>query len=401
MALKTTLQARFLRPLHPRDPHEHHRVSTPLELLFDLVTVIAIASAAAGLHHAVAAGHAAGGIITFLMAFFAIWWAWMNFTWFASAYDNDDPAYRLLIMLLMAGALVIAAGIPNVIGDFPNFTLVIFGYSIMRVGMITLWLRAAAHDIARRRTALAYAAGIFLTQIYWITLLAIQPIGENLGYGLFLVGVVLELLVPAVAEPLSSNTPWHRHHIVERYGLLNLIVLGETLLSGSTALRDIATGFNATLALTALFSLVIVFSLWWSYFGDERHLNRPGLRHTLLWGYGHFLIFASGAATGAGFGVVVDVTTKASHLPQFLAEASVAIPVALYLAALWFVRDRVAAHGPGRFALPASSLLTVSITAIGMDLCPALGCIAASTALGVILRNVLISTPDSGSATIH
>jgi len=45
-----------LRPMQARDVHQPHRVATSLELLFDLVTVIAVASAAAGLHHAIAGG---------------------------------------------------------------------------------------------------------------------------------------------------------------------------------------------------------------------------------------------------------------------------------------------------------------------------------------------------------
>ena len=59
-------------------------MSTPLELLFDLVFVTAIASAGAALHEGVVEGSwvAVGG---YLMTFFAIWWAWLNYTWFASA----------------------------------------------------------------------------------------------------------------------------------------------------------------------------------------------------------------------------------------------------------------------------------------------------------------------------
>ena len=53
----------IIRPLKPRDSHEPHRVATPLELLFDLVSVIAIATAAAGLHHAIAEAHATQGVI--------------------------------------------------------------------------------------------------------------------------------------------------------------------------------------------------------------------------------------------------------------------------------------------------------------------------------------------------
>jgi low temperature requirement protein LtrA len=96
-----TARYSVLRRIRPRDPTEPHRVATPLELLFDLTFVVAVARVAAQLAHAIAddeVGHVAG----YLMVFFAIWWAWMNFTWFASAYDCDDAAYVLLQGLAVA-----------------------------------------------------------------------------------------------------------------------------------------------------------------------------------------------------------------------------------------------------------------------------------------------------------
>ena len=95
------------------EPDEHHRVSTPLELLFDLCFVVAVAQGAAGLDHSFVENHVVTGTIQYLMVFFAIWWAWMNFTWFASAYDNDDVPYRLTVLVQIAGSLVMAAGIPR------------------------------------------------------------------------------------------------------------------------------------------------------------------------------------------------------------------------------------------------------------------------------------------------
>ena len=40
-----------------RDPHEAHRVATPLELLFDLTFVTAFSLASSQLAHALAEGH--------------------------------------------------------------------------------------------------------------------------------------------------------------------------------------------------------------------------------------------------------------------------------------------------------------------------------------------------------
>ena len=122
-----------------RDLTEPHRPATPLELFFDLVSVIAIASAAGGLHHAIAENHALIGTISFIYAFGAIWWAWMNFTWFASAYDNDDVPYRIAVFVMIGGAMLIAAGIPAMTSS-ESWTLSLTGYIIMRLSLVSLWL---------------------------------------------------------------------------------------------------------------------------------------------------------------------------------------------------------------------------------------------------------------------
>jgi low temperature requirement protein LtrA len=349
-----------LRPMQARDVHQPHRVATSLELLFDLVTVIAVASAAAGLHHAIAGGHATDGVVRFAMAFFGIWWAWMNYTWFASAYDNDDVLFRLLTLAIMGGALAIASGIELFFKSL-DLTMVVTGYVIMRVGMVVLWLRAARGDPARRTTALTYALGIALVQVYWAGLLWVDSSSSVRLTLLFALGAAFEIAVPALAER-SGRTPWHRHHIIERYGLLNIIVLGETLLAGSLALRAV-TGehFQIALVRVALSSIVIVFSMWWLYFSKEEHLQSQDLGRSLTWGYGHVLIFAAGAAVGAGFAVVVDIVSGHAQVLLKVGNYAVAVPVALYLLGLWFVRDRFYFDGAARHVLPAFAALVLLV----------------------------------------
>lgn len=74
-------QKNYFSPLLARDRDEPNRAATQLELLFDLVVVIAIATAAHGLIHEFSEGHFVMGIIKFLFAFFALWWSWNLFTW--------------------------------------------------------------------------------------------------------------------------------------------------------------------------------------------------------------------------------------------------------------------------------------------------------------------------------
>ena len=124
--------------LVPRSPTESHRAATPLELFLDLCFVVGVAQAAASLHHAIAEGHLHTALIGYPMVFFAIWWAWMNFTWFASAFDTDDWLYRTLTIVQMGGVLVLAIGpstdprIPTIaIADEPG---ALFHFRSMRRG---------------------------------------------------------------------------------------------------------------------------------------------------------------------------------------------------------------------------------------------------------------------------
>lgn len=373
-----------IRAMAPRDPHEAHRVATPLELLFDLVTVIAIAAAAAALHHAIAADHAAEGIVGYLLTFFAIWWAWMNFTWFASAYDNDDALTRLLTMVIMGGALLLAAGAERFAAHL-DFSLVVSGYAVMRAGMIALWLRAAWNDPPRRAGALRYAGGIAFAQLYWLGLYFLSTPELPALLPLILLGWAIELAVPAIAER-AAGTPWHRHHIVERYGLLTIIVLGEVLLAATIALQKAWDGsFDVRLVHTALSALVITFAMWWLYFAREEQLSTSRLSRSLQWGYGHLIVYAAGAAVGAGFAVLVEILTGHSKLGLRAGDLAVAVPLGIYLFGLWLVRDRFELRGAAQWVLP---LFAAAIVALPFAF-PALEAIAALAVAAVAVRAAL------------
>ncbi|MFE0764475.1 low temperature requirement protein A [Streptomyces smyrnaeus] len=316
------------RAMRSRDPGEEHRAATPLELLFDLTFVVAVSQAAAQLHHALAEGHVGDGLVGYVAVFFAIWWAWMNFTWFASAYDTDDVPYRLLTLLQMAGVLVLAAGVPDAFQD-GDFSVVVVGYVLMRLAMIAQWLRAAAEHPGGRAAALRYAAGIAAVQVGWIARLWAPGVWAPVT---FVVLVVAELAVPAWAESLGRRTTWHPGHIAERYGLFTIIVLGEVILASLAAVQSALTdhGLSATVVLIVLGGLLLVFALWWIYFaGNEAELT--SLRTALVWGYSHYIVFAALAALGAGLEVALDAVEHHAHLTEQSAGLSVAVPVVVVL----------------------------------------------------------------------
>jgi low temperature requirement protein LtrA len=348
----------------PRIPTEPHRSATPLELLFDLCFVVAVAQASNRLHHALAEDHAGQGLIGYGMVFFAIWWAWMNFTWFASAYDCDDVPYRLASLVQIAGALILAAGVPRAF-DLHDFTVVTLGYLVMRLAMVSQWLRAARTNAAGRRTALRYAAGVSGCQAAWVGLLALPTGWYPLGW---LVIATAEMLVPIWAEA-AARTTWHPHHIAERYGLFTLIVLGESVLAASTAIQSALDTQQATTDLfpVAVGGLLIVLALWWLYFAKPAARLLVSARAGFIWGYGHLLIWASAAAIGAGLAVAVDQATGHAALPALGAGATVTIPVAIYLLTIWTLHLGPHHAGPPRaWAFPlATAALVLAATATG------------------------------------
>jgi len=96
-----------------RDPAEPNRTSTPLELLFDLTFVVAFSQISSQTAHYLDIGDVETAIKGFSFTIFGATWAWINYSWLASAYDNDDIFFRMGTLVEMMGVLVFALGVPR------------------------------------------------------------------------------------------------------------------------------------------------------------------------------------------------------------------------------------------------------------------------------------------------
>ena len=364
-----------------RDIDEAHRVSTPLELLYDLTFVVAIAFAGTQLHHAVIEHHLGQGLLGYLTTFAAVWWAWMTFTWFASAYDTDDAHYRLCTMVQMVGVLILAAGVAK--ASSGDFSIVTFGYVVMRVGLVALWWRAARQHPERRKTAMRYVWGTLAVQALWVARLALPP---STGYLTWALLLMCEMAVPVWAAK-AGHTPWHAHHIAERYGLFTIIVLGECVLGATHSVAGVieAQGWSWDVAWVGLGSAALVLALWWVYFlvpfGDALHQHRE---RAFRWGYGHFAVFASIAAMGAFLEVVADQLKGQAAVSPTLVIGLVAAAVAIYLTCMWLMSTHVAGFALRMGPVWAASLLmlaaVVGAVAAGLPLAWALPALALAPA---------------------
>ena len=366
--------AHRLRRMSGRDPHEQHRVATPLELLFDLTFVIAFGAAASELAHALATGHVGSGLTSFVFVTFATCWAWVNFSWFASAYDTDDWVYRLMTMLQMVGVIILALGIPPVYasierGAHVDNRLMVAGYIVMRIAMVAQWSRAAWQDPAHRRACIGYAATITVAQIGWIGI-AIAETSVPTTFLLVAAMTLIELAGPWLLEIRTGNSaPWHAHHITERYGLLTIIALGEGVIGTVASLSAVVTaqGWSVDAVLVAVAGTGLTFGMWWIYFVvPSAHLLHAQRRKAIPFGYGHIAVFGSIVATGAGLHTAAYYIEHNSTLGSVATVLSVAIPVAIYIASVYLLYLLLVGERDTFHALMMALTAVVLASAVGL-----------------------------------
>ncbi|MBS1672627.1 MAG: low temperature requirement protein A [Actinobacteria bacterium] len=333
-----------LSPMRGRAQHEQHRAATPLEALYDLVFAAAFGVAGVQLADGVAAGYGGAAIGAFAFAVAAIIWAWINFSWFASAFDTDDWLFRVFTMVQMAGVIVLAIGLPAMFasleqhGAFDNRVMV-SGYIVMRVGLLAQWLRAS-RDPAYRRHALTYVLFVAVAQIGWIVV-AWAPLPLGAAFAAAAVCWLIELGGPVVAERKGEGerrgTPWHAHHIAERYSLLTIIALGETVIGTLAAAQEVSheQGWSGDAVVVIGAGVAMTFALWWSYTmmpsGPILAVHRG---RSFVWGYGHAFIFASVAAVGAGLHTIGFAYRHEDPLATPVVILMIAIPVIVFMVSI-------------------------------------------------------------------
>lgn len=371
------------RRLTGRDPSESHRASTPLELLYDLTVVVALGIAADQLAHYVAEGHVWAGVAGFAFAVFAICWAWLNYTWFASAYDTDDWVFRLATMTQMGGVVVLALGLEQAFasidegGPLDNGVMV-SGYVVMRLTMLFLWWRVSRDDPERAPAAHRYMLSLAVAQVGWVVLV---PLDLSLAATAiaFVVLILVEMTGPMLAERVS-RTPWHPDHIAERYGLLVIITLGEGIIGTVAAINAVVHsehGWTLDAALVTVAGIGLTFGAWWMYFVCPwPEMLRNDQRRAGVFGYGHLVMFGGLAAMGGGLHVAAYALEGEATIGEVAVVASVAIPVAIFVLAL-YVLYAVCMGARDRFHLLLLALtgvvlvLAVLLAAagVGMSVC--------------------------------
>ncbi len=340
--------AHRLRRMSGRDPDEEHRVATPLELLFDLTFVIAFGVSANEFAHLLVTNHVGAGVLGFALATFSVCWAWINFSWFASAYDTDDWIYRLMTMLQMVGVIIMALGFPAMFasiedGEYVDTRVMVAGYVVMRIALVGQWLRAAKQDPEHRSACLTYATVVLIAQVGWIGGMFLH---KSIPVTFLAVAVLIgiEFLGPWLAETRRGGTPWHSHHITERYGLLAIIALGEGVVGTVASLTAVVSsqGWSFDAVFVVVAGVGLTFGMWWTYFVvPQAELLHAYRQRSFVFGYFHVVVFGGIVATGAGLHVAAYYIEHHSELGSVQTVLAVAVPVGVYITAVYFLYMRM------------------------------------------------------------
>jgi len=285
-----------------------------LELFFDLIFVYAVAKATHILAHAHDGHIAFEQYVTFILVMTPIWWAWTGHTLFATRFDTEDTGQRILTLAQML-AVVFWTSFIN--ADFdPNYRGYLLFYVLIRVLLILMYWRSTKYNSLSvpisKRLSIGFSIGIMVALS---SLLFETPIRYIILYA----GIGIEILTPLLSRKILATVPVKSHHLPERYGLLTIILLGESVIMIATKLNEVH--WSVYTVGTAIAGFFILSAIWWMYFSlMEKHVIGKELRTGQHVIYGHLFVYSgmSIIAVFIGFSIVPELTLV-SHLLLFVA----------------------------------------------------------------------------------
>lgn len=244
------------------------RQATWLELFFDLVFVAVIGVATHDLAHTHHGHISTNQFLRFPLVFIPVWWIWTTHTLYANRFDNDDRFHRLFALVIM-GLLVALSGYAQQSHDkeFLQFTLL---YASIRVLLATLYLKVHLHYKQRVNFANGMAQAILVGAVISASAVLMTGVAKFI---VFYLGIAIDMLLQLLLRNKTKHLPVDRKHLVERIGLLAIIILGESVIRMVASL--VHTEISDTYAIVAAMTgFAMVWAIWWIYFDSFGNLER-------------------------------------------------------------------------------------------------------------------------------
>lgn len=236
----------------PDATEDEHRAS-PLELFFDLVFVFALTQVT----HMMSEEPTWGGLLRGILVLWVLWWAWAAYAWLTNFVDTDAVRERLLIFVSMAAMLVSALAVPHAFDD----DAVLFACAYFVVRFLHLFIFAEANDDVNVRQAVRILARTAVPAPAILIAAAIWLDGDAL-IAAWIVALAIDLAGPFVFG-VSGFRVWAAH-FAERFGLVVIIALGESIVALGVGLEGVA--LDTSVVVPAVLAIVLSGALWWAYF---------------------------------------------------------------------------------------------------------------------------------------
>jgi len=343
---------------HGEQPRE--RVVGPLELFYDLAVVVLVAQAARHL-----AGHMTwSGLGEFAAVFTLVWIAWANGSLHHELHGRDDARGRSTFLLQILVLVAMGAFIPEAGGARGAAFAVAAG--VLFAILTVLWLLASRGDRPEyRRPSRLYITGTAACAVV-LAGTALLPAGARvLAWGLLDVAYVAGFAAVLGATPVQAVAVIVTDALIERFGLLTIIVLGETLTGVVNGLaRAPISGLTLAVGLVAV---VVGFGAWWTYFDFAGHRQpRQTPAASRQWMFSHLPLTAAIAAMGAAMvglvGHAHDGRTPAGTAWVMSAGAAVVLCATMLVAATTQAWHR----DPGLYRPLARTCAAVAAVCLGV-----------------------------------
>jgi low temperature requirement protein LtrA len=257
------------------------REVTWLELFYDLVFAAAVITFSDAVSH-----HPEPEVIAVVTgAFVAVWLVWLATTLYVNAFGIDDTLHRVLVVIQMLLLTLCSLAVGDGLGHNPR--LAASSYALLLLDVAVMFGRHARADTAAAPLATLRRTQYSLAAIPIIVALFIPETARAVLWSLAIVAVAVPTLGFRVGARAKTVTV-DEFHLMERFGLLTIVVIGEAFVKVSLVVIDgHLDGIDATV-LVALF--VVVFGIWWSYFDDIPFAGlRDGVGSSVGWLFGHLV----------------------------------------------------------------------------------------------------------------
>ncbi|WP_327354378.1 low temperature requirement protein A [Streptomyces sp. NBC_01304] len=287
------------------DEEEQDRRVSPLELLFDLVFVVAVAGLVEFLRHV----PSWSGGLQYVALFAAIWWTWVTYTFYGDRFDNDDRLHRLMMLGAMLAVLVMAVSIYEAFSSRQGAVGFAVGYVAGRLLLVGLYARAHYHIPKARPLTRRYMTGFAAGAAIWTAAVFVP---QPYCYLLWVTGLAAEFLVPFLSAGVIAQVPFDLEHIPERFGMFTIIALGEVIALNAIGLDESDLRPKALAVVAGTFFLAA--AQWWLVFD---HVDSAQLRSWRLGGqgyvYGHLAVCCGIGMTGVGGLLAADALKGGGH----------------------------------------------------------------------------------------